>query len=32
MCGYYRWRVRAVDGAGNPGSYSNDAYFWETIA
>ena len=30
-CGYYRWRVRAVDGAGNPGSYSNDAYFGETI-
>jgi hypothetical protein len=23
---YYRWRVRATDGAGNTGEYSYDAY------
>jgi hypothetical protein len=27
-CGfYYRWRVRAVDGVGNPGAFSGWAYF-----
>jgi hypothetical protein len=30
-CGYYRWRVRAVDGAGNAGDYSSYGYFGETI-
>jgi len=32
-CGwYYRWRVRAVDGAGNPGDWSSWSYFTITLA